>query len=276
MKTVKNISKKLFEKGVKNSNLITGISKLPKEEREFCIPRLEKIQSKISFFTKKEDETLRKKKQKELATSFKMSLKKYILLQEKCRKIMDNFHSDYKMGENKIIYIKGYKGCFYHEDCTSQYNGDTYKAKHGSVILEFTKKTLQEIQIIGGVPTIITKKRKISECKILKHEGKKYNKVFYWEDSFLTKSFHCNSLRQAKLWRREELLRVINQRNYLKVEKINKKRFVGFSHSLKSGNCEIGTKMFCDRHNLNPEFGYSIEYILSLEDTVFTRRLFIN
>lgn len=53
----------------------------------------------------------------------------------------------------------------------------------------------------------------------------------------------------------------------------NSMKFVGIQHSEKVGNCNEGAMAFAKKHNLNPEMGYTVEYLLSLEDTIYTRRL---
>ena len=36
---------------------------------------------------------------------------------------------------------------------------------------------------------------------------------------------------------------------------------------INAGNCEIGTKAFAVRHNLNVEYGYNLSFLLKMEPT---------
>jgi hypothetical protein len=57
-----------------------------------------------------------------------------------------------------------------------------------------------------------------------------------------------------------------------RIQAMNDKAFVGIEHIRKTGACEAGIKAYIDRHGLNPELGYNLGYLKSLENSPFLKR----
>lgn len=43
-------------------------------------------------------------------------------------------------------------------------------------------------------------------------------------------------------------------------------KFYGFTDSTNAGNCTVGSRAFCQRHDLKLEYGYRGDYLLELAD----------
>lgn len=272
---MKAITKKLIELGAKSTNVKTTLRKLPAQDRK-------KWTDKIGLITKDlEDweEVQRKKAQKKYisvqAKKHNLSVSEYLRLKRKAEKILDDFHTGHRMGCYRYLGLNG-KPFVANHDLKDYARSCKYSPTYGSLTINLNKKELREIQLIGHLWTIKGKEvsPKVFECKILNDTGVKQNYAIGWESWFITSDFHSATIENAKVWRRiraEQLWK--NRKRVADNEKL-KNRFVGFRHSIQAGNCQSGTASFCKKHGLNPDFGYRLDFILSLENSEFTNRLF--
>lgn len=273
-------SKIISSEKLTSKNVVSHINKLSMKEKQFLdnFGRYDKLIEKIdSYFDKKEEKRINdiiKGKAKLL----NVSLKKMNQLIDKASQIAMCFSAGYSMGgviEVSCISKDGSE-LLATRDTTEVYaKSSNYKAKHGFNSIKLTVKELDSIELIGGLPTIKGEEvaPKVFKCKVLIGTGSKHTYKIIWNDMFITSNYHGKSIDDCVNWRKKQAERLILNRNKLiNIEKI-KNKFIGFQHSLKVGNCINGTKAFIQRHNLNPDFGYTIRYIMSLEDSIFTRRL---
>lgn len=118
---------------------------------------------------------------------------------------------------------------------------------------------------------------KIYKCLYLITTSSKQHFEIVWASGVLTADYHSKTVEDCIKWRerRAKALRIARITEKKKEEQLKrlKSKFVGFHHSLAVGNCEAGTEQFCKRHGLNKEYGYRLDYILSLENSTYTRRL---
>ncbi len=271
--SINNIVNVLIEKGSKASNARTNIKKLPKNERDYALKNFSKIIDKLRKIEEKEAEKEKKEFIKERAKSFNFSVKEYLLLQEKAVKILEQFHTGHSMGCYRQLKIKGYKGYFATDHTLEEYaNSCKYSPTYGNLVIELTKKELRDMELIGYVPTIIKSNDKIKKAIWLEGSGAKNHYKVSFVEGFVTSDYHATTVAQAQNWRQERAANLLHLRNAERFTESQKKKYVGIDDVLKV-NCETGTNAFIHRHNLNPDFGYQIGYLISLEDTSYTRRL---
>lgn len=280
---------KLVAMQAKSTNIKSTIKSklLSKDEKEFVTKNLDKF---IKNFEKLERKIYLNKcneNNKKIADKFNISVKKYIALRVKSLDIVKCFNAGYSMGGVIELYMK--KGVITQYlvgyDTRQEYSKSCrYKAIHGHNNIVLTVKQLEQIEIIGGIPTIKLSDDKITECLMLVGKGNKNNYKIEFEKGFLTKTYHGNSYQECVNWRNREYMQRLKERNpelaTIEIEKRKREalnKFVGFEHSIKVGNCINGTKAFAQKHNLDMKFGYRLGYLVELEPTShFVQKLFNN
>lgn len=230
----------------------------------------------IKFFIKKAKES-KFKKDSEIANKLKVSVKKYYSFLELGEKIAQCFDACYSMGGIINVYIKhgendvlvGTKN-----DKQEYAKSSKFKAIHGYNEIIISKKHFEKLEIIGGVPTIKLENSKISKCLMLIGKGHKNKYEILFKEGFITNTYHSETFEGCENWRKNEYLRKIKDRNFVNENRNVLTKFIGLKHSLKVGNCEIGTKMFAQKHNLDIDNGYRLDYLLSLEpNNIFVNKL---
>lgn len=265
---MKNLSKKelltiLNENYVTTSNL-KSFARTNKAVKEFCKTKgFEIVYSWLKDAEEKKRLLMLKTQQTAEAKRFKMSLSKYVKLLNKAKNILADFNSYRSMGEYKYLKLNGV--IFTSNHVLNDYaKSCKWKAKYGEIIINLTKKELIEIENIEGLWTI---KNEDGSAKWLITPSTKYNTGPIWEDGFLFKTTHSIiSLDQA----------IYNQKRkdlISKSEEDKRKLFVGIDHIRKTGACDPGIRAFCYKHDLNPEHGYTIGFLLDLNDPVAKRYL---
>lgn len=192
------------------------------------------------------------------------------------------YSTGHSMGSERYLNIIG-KGKFL---TVSEYDSREYYAKtckykptHGYVSINFDISIAKEIAemeyvLVGSLDTFVKKgSDKVKECYYVTQCGKKNTFGTTVTKGYVTSGFHTTDKQEAINWRKEQAKKIIFDRKVKANPEILKQRFIGLKHSLKAGNCIEGTKMFAKRFGLNIDFGYRADYILSLEDNIYTRRL---
>lgn len=275
-------NKYIIEKLITLSATVNNYEKLlkhksfSKEEKEF-IKNSKTLNKLILRYFEKVDKEIKFKKYSINANKLKISVKKYLSFLNLGNEIANCFDAGYSMGGIINVYVK-YKQekilVGKRNSCEEYAKSTIYKAKHGYNEITIDKKYFERIKIIGGIPTITLEKEKISKCLMLISSGVKNNYKIYFKEGFITNNYHSESFADCQNWRKKEVLNKIKERTFKNKNKSILKKFVGFKHSLMVGNCEIGTKMFANKHNLNIEYGYTIEYLISLEpNNIFVNKL---
>lgn len=293
MTTIKSIAK-AYSVATSTSfmQLADFMKSLSKEEKTLCKGKTSEIREEL-------DAIKNAKSKKDTAKKLSISVKKLAEIERKAYQIAKQ-HSGctgYSMGDlvtvevrytyrkkdNKIgssaITLASYS-------CMQEYSKSSkYRAKHGSLTITLTVGEIEVAELIGGVLTIIAlEKGKISKCKYFEIKGSKHQISTRWVEGFITSGFHAESYEACVSWRKLRKASLFAQRQREAISKMSpeekailleraKSRFVGYQHSRNAGNCHTGTMAFAQRHNLNPKYGYQLGYILSLEDTSYTRRL---
>jgi len=272
---IKNFSNEIHNKGIKSYKAISFINKMPKIDKEFCLKNIQKV---IECIKKIENIVLDAKIAKELeGKTFGYSVKKYFKMKHKANEIAKCFRAGYSRGGTVNVYIKNNtKVMIGGSDSRTYYKGSKYKPLHSNHSIIITKKELEQIKIIGGIPTIVLENKKISKCIMFVGSGNKNSYQIHKKEGFVTSSFHSFNMQECIDFRKKrvsQLLIIREQKKNLDIFRaeqkilIEKKKisFVGFNHSISAGNCKTGTEMFISKHNLNKEFGYRLDYLIQLE-----------
>ncbi len=194
-----------------------------------------------------------------------MTPRKYKDLQAKAKSILRSFSTGYSMGENKRLIVDGKVFCAV--DNTREYKGGKYKAKHGELMIGLKMHELRAIEKIEGVWTV---RRKGTQADWLKsHDAKYWYRVEFFSGHLVGTSHgstveECNALEAEK--ERIKSDAATEAARFLK-------RFVGFDDRRIAGACEAGVVAFCERHDLDPELGYRVDYLMSLGDEIAKRYL---
>lgn len=292
MTTIKTIAKNYAQATatsfIQLADFIKGLSK---EEKALCKGKTSKIREEL-------DAIKNAKSKKDTAKKLSISVKKLTEIERKAYLIAKQYSgcTGYSMGDlvtvevrytyrkkdNKIgssaITLASYS-------CMQEYSKSSkYRAKHGSLTITLTVGEIEVAELIGGVLTIALEKGKISKCKYFEIKGSKHQISTRWVEGFITSGFHAESYEACVSWRKSRKASLLAQRQREAISKMSpeekailleraKSRFVGYQHSRDAGNCHTGTMAFAQRHDLNPKYGYQVGYILSLEDSSYTRRL---
>ena len=188
---------------------------------------------------------------------------------------LKKYSTEYSVGDHKYLKLLGIS-VLYSSTCEEYSNSSKYSATHGSINICFNASNLRDMkgfayESIGGIDTFVEKTNaKIKKCLWIEQSGSKNKHTISIKKGFITAGFHAETLEACENWRNKEAKRLTMIRLF---DGKNSMKFVGIQHSEKVGNCNAGTLAFAKKHNLNPKMGYTIEYLLSLEDTIYTRKL---
>lgn len=244
-----------------NASLLSSIIKkareytgLKSEDPKVLLRNIKKIKAREQKQAAKEAEKARKEAEAKEAKHFRLSIKEYRVLSAKARKIGADFSTGYSMGEVIKVYLKNYERPLVVRDDTSSYSGDWEgRETHGLVKIIFTKKDLREIERIEGVWTIRGQGLK---AKWLESQGRKQYFKLLWKEGYLIGSTHGATKEEALTNERAKKRAVAGD--------YSDNDFIGVQDIRKLGACWPGIKSFCQRHGLNPEYGYRIGYLKKL------------
>jgi len=255
----------LTEKGVKESNLKTFYNK----NRRLHTWSYEKIRQWLR--EKKRQESIKERRQREKgdAKSFNMSAKEYKSLREKAEKILSDFDTGHSMGCYKTLYVNGKP--FLRVSDTQEYaKSCKYKPTYGSLGINLNKKQLREVVKIQGVWTVKTGKH---TCLTIEDKGNKHTYEVNLISGYIFGESHGETFEQAKENHISKRKAKIEYYKGITEQKDLNKRFVGFDHLRKNGACKSGILAFCRKHDLNPEWGYNVGYLRSLENNSFLKHI---
>lgn len=223
-----------------------------------------KDKKQISFlkYLIKEEQKLQQQKHKEylksVSSKFKMSSAKYVFLQEKAKRILADFHTGHSMGCYRNLrigesnFVSNHKLYEYSPSCT-------WRPTYGQIFINLTKKELIDIENIEGVWTI---KLKDNKCIILSHVGRKNTYYVKKENCFIVGSSHGDTLEEATMLENKKIMTRINlmqdNRRFVSAEMVHN----------ETGACWVGINAFCQRVNINPDYGYNLGYLKSLNDRI--------
>ena len=193
-----------------------------------------------------------KAREQKAAKRHNISRKEYLDLRKKAWEILKDFDSGYKMGDEKFLLIN--KKIIAELDEREEYAASCkYRASHGSVDIFMTKKDLRNIEKIGGIWTIRLENNK---CKVLTGKGKYTGFTVDFETYYLVGNSHADTLREAQVL--EAKKRKVSSKTF------SDKDFISVDNIRKLGACEMGIDRFCEKHNLNKEYGYQLGYLKQL------------
>ena len=188
-----------------------------------------------------------------------ISVKKHKLLIKKAKSILKSFSTGYSMGELKSLFVDGKVFCTVN-DCREYSGRCKYKAQHGELNIHLKMHELRAIERIEGVWTVRCKGTK---ANWLQSQGSKGSYRVSLVAGHLVGTSHgstvaeCEALEAEKARSKAEA--IIEQTRYMH-------RFIGFEDRRIAGACIAGVSAFCQRHGLDPEMGYRIDYLLGLGD----------
>ena len=297
--TVKQIANTAFLAARTASNLLSFLKSFKKEEKEFYLKKhTEILKELVNLIHIKEAKNTKAELVKE-AKEIKVTAKKLAEYKVKADKIAACFNAGYSMGGSINVYLRNGKkmGETYAADENGKldyskkvnklidntlligFNSDAkdyprsskYKATHSSHSIFLSVKEIEEIKVIGGIPTQILENKKIAKCISFLGIGNKHTYFIARKEQYITDNFHANTVLECENWRSQMAVRKLKERLSKKTmeEKIQiaKGKFIGLIHSTKVGNCVEGSLQFAKRHNLNPDFGYNLGYLLNIEPT---------
>ncbi|PWJ53400.1 hypothetical protein CLV98_12313 [Dyadobacter jejuensis] len=253
-KEEKELSNLLFFTGKSVDSLIKKAKKFPLEGE--TIPELLKNIKKIL-----------KARRVVKAQTFGMSLLKYDRLQRKAIQLLNSFNTHHSMGCYRSIIIK-YKGrfmTFAENNILKTYASSCkYAPTYGSITISLTVKELEAIENIDGLWTI---KLPDGRAKWLESKGRlQYYEIRFFE-GFLFGSTHSEiSLKDAENGEVRKLQAIISAIK-------NDRQFIGYQHVREAGACDPGIRSYCERNNLNIDFGYNLGYLKSLEKSRYLERI---
>jgi len=245
---------------IKSSNLLTFLKS--NKERQKLLPRIDQIKKWLIEFEKEEERKAQKEAEKTKSKKFGFSVREMLELEYKAHTILKDFTTGYSMGENKSIWINGQM--FYRVDNTYQYGGK-YKGRetYGNIRIDLSKSDFRKIERVQGLWTIAQKNNR---AKWFTYEGVKQHFEIFFEKGFLVGDSHGKTLEEAQSL---ETQKQISKR----FQSLGDNVFVGIQHIKKTGACDAGIQAYINRHKLNPEFGYNLGYLKSLENSPFLKRI---
>jgi hypothetical protein len=285
--TIKQIAQVAFNAGKTDKNIRSFLISYKKDEREFYLKNKPAIFKELQILINKKNEQLKSAELLKESKEINIPVKKLIAYKTKANKIAACFNAGYSMGGTiKVILVNGKKlvqqtgskvfskidrklqiGLY--SNVAEYSNSCKYSATHSSHTIELTPGELDNIEIIGGIPTQKTENKKISNCFVWLGLGSKQTYFITKSKNFITSDFHCDSFEGCRLWRKRMAVNLLKNRHELIAIadrfKAAQGRFVGLEDSLRVGNCVEGTEAFAQRHNFNINYGYNLGYLLSLE-----------
>lgn len=283
MKTIKSVAKELHSMGGTEKALKVKSKEVKKwlsvgERKSKVIKEIIKIEGKIH-------ENKIKELNKKEASEFGVSVNELFKIKRKASIVLSSFGSSgYKIGDMKTITIYNRKTkkelkIIKDERC---YYSRSFKwpAAHGKLNFEITLKDLKKINVMGGIPTILGKKinGKIRKAEWFEAEGRFHNFHIKKVKGFITSDYHAKTISDAFGYRSRKALELLMSRyskdqNNAKLMELASGKFVGIDHC-KKVFCDPGINAFIRRNDLNPKFGYSLGYLMSLNDNSdYVRRL---
>jgi hypothetical protein len=187
-----------------------------------------------------------------------MSVRQYNLLQKKAKRILRSFSTGYSMGDLRRLVVDGKDFCvddnrrYYSRSCR-------FSAKHGEITVQLTLQDLKNIWRIEGVWTV---PRNGTAACWLESRGSFGSYQVIVADGHLVGTSHGKTVAECRALEAGKAVR--NDTGEVKF--LN--RFIGFADRRFAGACKAGVRAFCDRHNLNIDFGYRIDFLLSLNDNI--------
>lgn len=194
---------------------------------------------------------------KQYSKEFNFSVKQFIELREKADSILDSFETGHSMGchRNLKINSKQFKS---NDDLDRYANSCKWSPTYGSIKIDLSKKDLKKIQYLEGIWTVVNAD---GSAKWLEASGSKNTYTVEWiEGYFYGTSHSTDSLREAKRLEQKKIADFIESKK-------EDKEFIGYSH-IRTIACDAGIKAFCRRNKLNPEFGYNLGFLKSLNDRI--------
>lgn len=250
-KTIKSkdeiaLANKLGFKGKYVDSLLESAAKHCKLEGE----RLPNAQSYLALMARQRAERIKAK--------WGLSVRAFDQLIANGKQILRDFRTGYSMGERKTIEVG--EEWFLRVDDTQEYSRSTrYKATHGDLKIRIDLLSLRKIEKIQGVWTV---RRSRNRASWLQSRGTKGTYEIYWVHGFLVGSSHGKTIEECQLLEAGKATRGDDG----KIKRLD--RFIGLRDRVAAGACEAGVLAFCERHGLDPEFGYRIDYLLSLKDDI--------
>ena len=240
------LANKLSFKGKYVDSLLEAAARHCKLEGE----RLPNAQSYLALIARQRAERIKAK--------WGLSVPAFDQLIAKGKQILADFRTGYSMGEHKTIEVGD--DWFLKVDDTREYSRSTrYKATHGDLKIRIDLLSLRKIERIHGVWTV---RRSGHRASWLQSRGTKGTYEVYWVHGYFVGSSHGATLEECQLLEAGKVTRDDNG----KIKRFD--RFIGFRDRITAGACEAGVLAFCERHGLDPDLGYRIDYLLSLKDDI--------
>ena len=195
-----------------------------------------------------------------------LSVRIYDKLREKAKRILRSFSTGYSMGEIKRLYIdtvvdgNPVSKVFVHVSNTREYSRSSrWSAKHGELSVTMSLKSLRQVENIEGVWTI---RHAGNKATWLEQSGDNRSHSIKWVAGYIVGTSHGKTLQECQALEAEK-----TSRGEIGEAKFSH-RFVGLLDRVTAGACEAGVLAFCERHNLDPNMGYRIDFLLSLGDRI--------
>jgi hypothetical protein len=184
-------------------------------------------------------------------------------LKSNLQEIAHNLPMDgYSMGSIYTVRCNRLSGCY---DREHEYaNSCKYRAQHGRVDAKISLEEYRNISIIGGLITHIAPNQhtKVKKCWWYAGKGQKSNFVLIRQNGYIFEGYHSLTKSGAL----EGGLRNIVAK---KEKEVAAKKYARalraqytYQDSIDAGNCEIGTKAFILRCNLNAAKKYRGAFLL--------------
>ena len=182
----------------------------------------------------------------------------YKKLRDKAAKILRGFATGYSMGEVKQLVI-GEKPFLTVYNTREYARSSKFKATHGELIVTMTFAELRKIECVEGVWTV---RLAGGKAQGLQAKGLKGNCRIGWVKGSLVGSSHGKTFEECQLLEAGKATRCENG----KIKRLD--RFIGLKDRIIAGACEAGVLAFCERHGLNADYGYRIDYLMGLNDDI--------
>jgi hypothetical protein len=270
-------AQELHAAGVTTNNLKTAINRMTAADKRYWNSNQKSLHTALAAIESQLIETANRAKARKQAQLLGISQKQLKAARANAQRLARHLDPEYSMGSARRIHAtRGKKSvCIgIYSDCQDYAKSCTYRPTWGQVDLSLHINQLLRLEFIGGLPTIPAGDAKIRPCQTIIQSGSKNHYTITLKPGFVTGDHHADSYAAAQAWRADQAGRLIAaRRKRATLQTLTQTRFVGLDHSTRAGNCREGSLQFARRHNLNPDFGYRLDYILNLEDNHFTRRI---
>ena len=194
----------------------------------------------------------------------------YELIQKRLNKLAYYLPSDgYSMGGVQKITVNKYLEGIY-DDRRNYANSCKYRPTHGFVNYNIKFNELKNYSVIGGLITYIypNQKTKVKKCFWLQGSGKKQNFELKEIQGYIYNDYHglCkkNVFEQGEKNRKREAERKKQAEKTAKNKAKALNCLYSYEDSLKSGNCEAGTRAFILRCKLDINKKYKGKTLLKI------------